>query len=69
MAEQYLKPYRQWLCSMYPPSVQSIQLCAALIFWNIVMTLEATYFLTRWLLPFDQFDWNNRTSRNRRWLL
>ncbi len=36
-----------------------IQLCAALIFWNVVMMLEAAYFLTRWSLPYDQFEWNN----------
>ncbi len=58
-AEKYLAPYRQWLHSVFPPTVWSIQLCAALIFWNMVTMLEATYFLTRWLLPFDQLDWNN----------
>ncbi len=38
---------------------QSIQLCAALIFWNVVTTLESTHFLTRWLLSFNRLDWNN----------
>ncbi len=59
MAEKFLAPYRQWLHSVYPPTVWSIQLCAALIFWNVVTMLEAAYFLTRWLLPFDRLDWNN----------
>ncbi len=59
MAEKFLVPYRQWLHSVYPPTVQLIQLCAALIFWNVVTTLEAAYFLTRWLLPFNRLDWNN----------
>ncbi len=44
---------------MYPPTAQSILLCAVLIFWNVVMKLEAAYFLVRWLLPYDRFDWNN----------
>ncbi len=41
VAEKFLGPFQQWLCSVHPPIVQSIQLCAALIFWNVVMTLEA----------------------------
>ncbi len=39
--------------------MRDIQLCAALIYWNVVMTLEAAYFLTRWLLPWGRMDWNN----------
>ncbi len=59
IAEKYLGIYRQWLCSVYPTNTWSIQLCAALLFWNVVRMLEAAYFLTRWLLPFDRLDWNN----------
>ncbi len=44
---------------MYPLTVRDIQLCAALIYWNVVMTLEAAYFLTRWLLPWGRMEWNN----------
>ncbi len=51
MTKKFLAPYRQWIHSVYPPTVRSIQLCAALIFWNVVMTLEAAYFLVRWTLP------------------
>ncbi len=58
-AERFLGPCRKWLHSVYPPTVQLIQLCAALIFWNVVTTLEAAYFLVRWTLPYDQFEWNN----------
>ncbi len=59
LAEMFLGPFCKWLRSVYPPTVQDIQLCAALIFWNVVTTLEATYFLTRWLLPFGRLEWNN----------
>ncbi len=39
--------------------MRDIQLCAALIYWNVVTTLEAAYFLTRWLLPWGRMEWNN----------
>ncbi len=39
--------------------MQDIQLCAALIYWNVVTMLEAAYFLTRWLLPWGRLEWNN----------
>ncbi len=39
--------------------MRDIQLCAALIYWNMVTMLEAAYFLTRWLLPWGWMEWNN----------
>ncbi len=45
--------------SLYPMTMRDIQLCAALIYWNVVTTLEAAYFLTRWLLPWGRMEWNN----------
>ncbi len=44
---------------VYPLTVRDIQLCVALIYWNVVTTLEAAYFLTRWLLPWGRLEWNN----------
>ncbi len=57
--KKFLGPFCKWIHSVYPPTVWDIQLCAALIFWNVVTTLEAAYFLTRWLLPFGRLEWNN----------
>ncbi len=42
---------------IYPHTMRSLELCATLIYWRIVPMLEVTYFLTRWLLPFDVLDW------------
>ncbi len=57
--ETYLEQIRAFIHSVYPPDVRDNQICVALIYWNIVTTLEATFFLTRWLLPWGQMEWNN----------
>ncbi len=58
-----VKPYICQICGfvlkIYPYTMRSLELCVALIYWNIVPMLEATYFLTRWLLPFDILDWKS----------
>ncbi len=48
-----------FFCSVYQSTVRDVQLCAALIYWNVVTTLEVAYFLTRWLLPWGRLEWNN----------
>ncbi len=52
---------RGFVQQIYPYTMRSLELCTTLIYWRIVPMLEATYFLTRWLLPFDILDW--RTLR------
>ncbi len=47
--EDYLDQIHAFIRSVYPPEVRDIQICAALIYWHLVMTLEAAFFLMRWL--------------------
>ncbi len=61
-AEPYVPQVRGFVRQIYPYTMRSLELCAALIYWRIMPTLEATYFLTRWLLPFDILNW--RTLRS-----
>ncbi len=56
-AEPYVRQVCSFVQQIYPYTMRSLELCAALIYWNIMPTLEAAYFLTRWLLPFDILDW------------
>ncbi len=60
-AEPYVHQVCTFIWQIYPFLMRSLKLCAALIYWNIVPMLKATYFLTRWLLPFDVLNW--RTLR------
>ncbi len=55
--EPYTCQIHCFVLQIYPYTMRSLELCAALIYWNIVPTLEAAYFLTRWLLPFNILDW------------
>ncbi len=57
--ENYLGQIRAFIHSVYPPDVRDIQLCMALIYWNMVTMLEAAFFLMRWLLPWGRMEWNN----------
>ncbi len=60
--EPYLKLIHIWLQNIYPSDMQLQELCAAPLYWNPTPMLEAAYFLTRWLLPFDTLNW--RTLRS-----
>ncbi len=44
--EDYLGAIRAFIRAIYPMTVRSNQMCAALIYWHIVETLEAAFFLT-----------------------
>ncbi len=57
--EDYLGPIRAFIRNIYPTDMRSNQMCAVLIYWHLVETLEAAFFLTRWLLPWDRMEWNN----------
>ncbi len=57
--ETYLGQIHAFIHSVYPPNMRDNQICAALIYWNMVVTLEAAFFLTRWLLPWGRLEWNN----------
>ncbi len=57
--EDYLGVIRAFIHAVYPTNVRSNQMCAVLIYWHVVETLEAAFFLTRWLLPWDQMEWNH----------
>ncbi len=68
--ENYLGPIHAFNRTVYPPEVRDVQTCAILIYWNMVMTLEAAFFLTRWLLPWGQMEWNNiKQTLAATWLL
>ncbi len=56
-AELYVSLVYGFVWQIYPYTMRSLELCAALIYWGIAPMLEAAYFLTRWLLPFDILDW------------
>ncbi len=49
--ENYLEWIRAFIHSIYPPDVRDNQMCTVLIYWHLVVSLEAAFFLTRWLLP------------------
>ncbi len=53
----YVRPISGFMRKIYWYTMRSLELCAALIYWNIMPTLEAAYFLASWLLPFDILDW------------
>ncbi len=57
--EAYLERIRVFICSVYPPNVRDNQMCALLIYWHLVTSLEAAFFLMRWLLPWGRMEWNN----------
>ncbi len=42
--ETYLEQIHVFILSMYPSDVRDIQLCAVLIYWNMVTTLEAVHY-------------------------
>ncbi len=55
--EPYIRSICGFVWQIYLYTMRSMELCTALIYRNIAPTLEATYFLTRWLLPFGILDW------------
>ncbi len=42
----YLEQIHTFIHSVYSPDVRANQLCKVLIYWHVVTTLEAAYFLT-----------------------